>query len=120
MGFYPYETQFRNWGEVDQQERSGVQGNKARWGDFLARGMSPFLLYLPHPAKCPIHAKQTREIFGEQFRSERGFQIPFHHFGRYLPAFLAKPCLLEPFIQCRRENAIPPLHYCSLPRKMMT
>ena len=84
------------------------------------RDESLLTLYLPHPAKCLIHTKKTREIFGERFRSERGFQIPFHHFGRYLPAFLARPCLLEPFIQCHRENAIPPLHYCSLPRKMMT
>lgn len=48
MSFYPHEMQFRNWGELDQHERSGVQGSKIRWGDFLARGTSPFLLYTSH------------------------------------------------------------------------
>lgn len=63
MSFCPHEMQFRNWGELDQHERSGVQGSKVRWGDFLARGTSPSYFTPPTSSKMPDSHQTDKRNF---------------------------------------------------------
>lgn len=103
---------------VNWTSMRGVEYRGAKSVDFLARGMSPFSLYTSHIQQMPDSYQKDKRNFWRAV-------LEVKEVSRYLSIILAGtfklswpgPAYWNPSSNAT-ENAIPPLHYCSLPRNI--